>query len=414
MSMKKRLLIFLIVIVCLAGETYGRPQYSILQSFGTKCQSCHVNIQGGGLRNNNGFISRKDISIIDPKSIGLGGFFDVIGQTNTQFNDMVTYGVDFRLQSARWPNKTTTTNILATKRESMVMQTTPALSIKPVEWLQLDGFYNFAYLIESDKRYLGQDSYSASLYFKPSEKLPALRVGYFQPTIGTKYDDHTYFTRQVTTQYARFPLIPDDYAEWGAQIDYESLNWLGLSIGAFSSKNLSLLPPVKTKSGGIEPIVNSNEPDFVFRANFYPNIKGWNTFFGGYYLVNSGGTVNSNHQFNNYFYIADLFWHIGIADKFAVMLEGVRSYKHLSRSTNNFTVELDYQLLEAWNAYVRGERGNTEDKIAGMVFHNNQVVIGTHLFPIPFIDLLIEYRIYEAEAVPSTSNQFAVQLHVFY
>ena len=410
--MKKfTVLIFLYLTFC--SISYSRPQYSILQSFGTKCQNCHINTQGGGIRNNPGWLSRKDISLISPKSIGLGNFFDFIGKSNTFIDDKITFGFDIRYQSARWPGPTDS-NKIATKRDNMLMQATPYLAIRPFDWMELEGQYNVAYDLEENKRYIGQQPFTSSMYLRIAEDLPTLRIGKFQPTIGTKFDDHTYLVRQVGTEISRTPLIPDDYAEWGAQLEFEKLNWLGVTLGVFSSKYLSELQPVKNKNGTSTPIVDVNQPTTVIRVGIYPETKSCNTFFGGYYLFNSGGSVNDKGEFNNYFYIGNLFFNIGISDQFAIMTEYMRSYKHNARSTNNFLLEVNYQVMDPINVFVRGERANTEDKFTQKVYHNNQLVIGTHIFPLPFIDLLAEYRIYEREAIQDFSAQWAIQLHIFY
>jgi len=81
---------------------YARPEYSILQSYGTKCQSCHVNTQGGGLRTLGGWMSRNQTSIIEPSKLGLGSLFDFLQNSNQALNDIITFGLDARYQFARW------------------------------------------------------------------------------------------------------------------------------------------------------------------------------------------------------------------------------------------------------------------------------------------------------------------------
>lgn len=374
----------------------ARPQYSILQNFGTKCIGCHYNTQGGGARTQPGWMSRKDISLINPGSIGLQGLYDAM-ETNTVFSETATFGVDFRLQDARWGPPV--------GRDIMIMQLTPFLIIQPFNWLGFEGFYNIAYEIASDKRYVGQNPYAFSMVIKPAENLPSLRVGYFQPTIGTKYDDHTMLIREVTgfSRAQTRPLIPDDYAEFGAQVDYEAVEWLGLSAGAFDSKTLCSLT-TKTVSGATIPVVDTGSISMVLRAFVTPPtlIDGVTTFLGGTYLLNGD------------YYISSVFFNIGLTEKLCLMTEYVRSEKKDSRLTQNFLAEVTYAVTDAVLPFIRAERGQTKYKNENHPFYTNQFVFGAHINLLPYIDLLPEYRIYNSEQVDGYARAWAFQLHVFY
>jgi hypothetical protein len=92
--------IFLLIVFDIAN---ARPQYSILQSFGTKCQNCHIAPNIGMQRNASGWMSFGDISLIKPEDIGLKPAYDAIRETNTPITDEIMFGLDLRYQSARWP-----------------------------------------------------------------------------------------------------------------------------------------------------------------------------------------------------------------------------------------------------------------------------------------------------------------------
>ncbi|TAL69728.1 MAG: hypothetical protein EPN82_03670 [Bacteroidetes bacterium] len=404
--MKKIFIYPILLTVCLT-IAFARPQYSILQSFGTKCIGCHYNTQGGGVRTQPGWLSRKDISLIPVSGIGLQEFYDALS-TNTVSNEAVTFGTDFRWQDARWP---------VIGRDDMVMQFTPYLILQPTNWLGFEGFYNIAYDIAKDKRFVGQNPYAFSMYLRPSEKLPSLRVGYFQPTIGTKYDDHTILIREVTgfarsstfndvKKYKRpgtIPLIPDDYAEWGAQLDYEALDWLGLSAGIFRADNLAGLTTVN-KTGTPVPVVDSGSYSTVLRAFITPPtlIDGITTFLGGTYFINKD------------YYISSAFLNIGLTEKLSLMTEYMRSEKKDCRFTQNVMAEVTYAVTDAVLPFIRAERGQTKYKIENHPFYTNQFVFGAHINLLPYIDLLPEYRIYNSEQVEGYARQWTFQVHVFY
>jgi len=432
----KKLLILILAIFFMSYAGYSRPQYSILQAFGMKCQNCHFNVQGGGVRTNSGWASRNDLALYNP------GFLGILKNTNTFLKEMVTFGVDFRYQNAKWPgppvlNADKTQKEFLTTRKSMIMQLSPYLVVQPFKWLFAEGFYNLAYEIEKN-HYPGQQPGAWSVNFRPSDDLPYLRVGCFQPTLGTKFDDHTVMIYRVInkgSQYA-IPTKPDDYAEWGAQLDYEKYSWFGASLGLFQSKGLGIKeysikdylgnytfnPALKTPP---RLLVNTDRPSIVGRLAFYPNLGSImghtiNTMFGG--MIYYNGPMGSNTDLNEaYYYFGDLFFHIGLTDRLALMTEYTQTRKQFARVTNNFLVELNYQVLEPWNVFVRCERATTKtndwDKDQNYIHPfaaANQFVIGSHIFPLPYIDLLPEYRIYRSEEFPGTQQSFAVQLHVFY
>ncbi|MFA6571608.1 MAG: hypothetical protein WCT77_10285 [Bacteroidota bacterium] len=422
--MKKLALLLILILLC-SGFAYARPQYSILQGFGAKCQACHVNTQGGGARNNPGWMSRKDISLIQPSTIGLGGLFNALS-TNQAFGELITYGVDFRYQSARFGGPA------GPERKNMVMQTTPYLSINPTSWFFIEGQYNVAYEIEKDLRYIGQQPYAFSANFKIAENLPRLRVGYFQPPIGTKYDDHTLLIRMVAGSARSNPVIPDDYAEFGAQLDYDPFDWLSVNLGAFQSKNMSALTSTinpndmrvyvpyvtaDTSKARTIPVVDQGVPSIAGRILIAPTLPfNINAFFGGTFFINSGTNLNKNGFYfsSNFYEISSLFLHIGMLEKFALMTEYIHAKKQNSRTTDNFLVELTYQPLEAANIFFRFEQGNTNEVFQDKNYHSNQYVIGAHIFPLPFIDLLPEYRIYDRQWIPGHAAQWAFQAHIFY
>ena len=413
--MKKFLIfsfIFAFIIVFYAGS---RPQYSILQSFGTKCSGCHENIQGGGVRNGGGWMARKDLSLIPTSSIGLSGLFDNLS-TNSWANDMITFGFDARYQWAKWPAPNTVDTSSSnqypygftqkgnTAYDNMFMQLTPYLVIRPTSWLTLEGQYNLAYEIEDTKRYPGQEPYAFSAYIKPGEGLPTLRAGFFQPTMAMKWDDHTLLGH---TFYRTAPTIPDDYAEWGAQLDYEAMSWLSVSGGAFKSTNMAKLG-----------IINDSM-SFVGRLFLSPEL--------GHGLT---GYASGNIFINGNYRISNVHFGIGMSDKFCLLIEFTNTQKAKFHSApvsadeiadnaiyqNTFTSlgELTYQVADNFLPFARFERQISRTGKNSEPLLVNQYVIGAHIYFLPFIELLPEYRVVDREIIPGYFSHFAFQIHVWY
>jgi len=394
----KKLIFVILSFVLAGGMICSRPQYSILQTYGTKCSSCHINVQGGGIRTIGGWLSRKDFSLINPEWIGLKKFFETLTARNSYLDDKIIVGFDVRAQSARWPKGPS-----SSERDYMLMQASPYLAIQPVQWVLFEGFYNIAYELENDKRYPAQQPYSFSVYLKPSENLPTLRIGYFQPPIGQKWDDHTMFVRTAVARYGRHYIVPDDYAEWGAQIDYESIPWLSLSAGAFTGKKLSIIN-VPDKNGKPISIVKDNSIAIATRGMFSPPefIKGLNSYFGG------------SFYFNDDYYISSAFLGIGLPDRVSLIGEYVRTQKKDSRLSLSFTAELTYQLIESVLPFIRAERSILKDKNENNPVYATNLVFGSHINLLPSVDLLIEYRILDREHLEGYFSQWAIQLHLFY
>jgi hypothetical protein len=222
--------------------------------------------------------------------------------------------------------------------------------------------------------------------------------------------------RQVVGSSRGSLLLPHDYTEWGAQIDYEAIPWLGLSLGLFDSENLTNLQ-VNGK-----PVVSGNTLNTVFRVGFYPPevISGITTFFGGYWLFNSPLKTDDGIYFSNDSYtVGNLFFNLGMSDKWSLLTEYMWSNRQAitefaQRKTSNFLVELTYQPLEAAYAYVRWERANTDNIFDGTDFHATQYVLGAKFFPLPYIGFIPEYRIFDRDHVEGYHSQWAFQIHLFY
>jgi len=391
--MKKFLILSFFVLLVVVFHMTSRPQYSILQSFGTDCSGCHFNTQGGGVRTPGGWMSRNAISTLP------GDWMTDIFTTNAWFDDKLYVGMDTRLQWAKWPapGQGEDVPIGTTEYNFMAMQVTPYLVVQPFEWLAFEGQYNIAYDLYEDKRYIGQNPFAASMVLMPGDGLPKLRVGYFQPPMSMKWDDHTLLSHQFYGARGRRPVIPDDYAELGGQIDYEhyfsDLGSLSLSAGGFSSNNMAQFANT----------VDSNTISMVGRFMISPQID-WDftTFLTG------NGFINGDY------YIASLSLGWGLADNYSLILEYSDMEKKDIQRAITLLGEFTYQITESILPFVRAERQLTRESNQPAANYTNQVVLGAHINILPYFDLLPEYRIVDREWIDGYHSQFAFQIHIWY
>ena len=151
----------------------------------------------------------------------------------------------------------------------------------------MQGHYNFI-----EALYPGQQSWSASVTIQPSYKLPQVRIGYFGPSIGNRYDDHTLMVRQVAGPGRSNPVIPPDFAELGMEVSYDGLKYLNLTAGIFDSKSMSE-NLVGGPSGQPIPLVDENTVSALLRAAVMPRLYNnkINTNFGASYYFNDDFSI---------------------------------------------------------------------------------------------------------------------------
>ncbi|MCO5249908.1 MAG: hypothetical protein M9949_00615 [Candidatus Kapabacteria bacterium] len=415
--MKKTILI-LLAFFLVSEYAISRPQYSILQTYGTKCTNCHINANYGGARNFGGFLARKDIGLIQPDDIGLQGLYDFLGEGTELFDGTVNWGLDMRLQNARWAQTSRKEEVRVDtmvvrptiERKTMLMQIAPYVQIQAASWLRIEAMYNFAYDIHDDMRYPGQQAFYAGVTIQPWQHLPSIRVGYLNPPISLDFDDHTMLVRQVSGLGRSMPLIPADYAELGFEINYDGLEWLNASFGMYESKNMA-----KIITEGV-PLVNENTMSSVLNLSVHPQLPyGLQGFMGLSHFFNSSLKTDDGIYFgNNYLTISSVYLGIGLADRVALMAEYINSTKQTLQEVNNYSLELTYQFMEPIHVFGRYESGKTDIMRSGQIWEAKQYVLGAHIYPLPFIDLIPEYRIYDRADVPGTSAQWAFQVHIFY
>lgn len=396
-----KIIIFLIICLFIAlTNLSSKPSYSMLS--GNRCLNCHITPNGGGLRNQLGVYSKEDVSLIKPESIGLTNFFSFFksAQEIAAEEHSLYFGLDGRFQSLRWGAGSDRFKIF--DRKIFMMQFTPYIAYYPFEWMSINAQYNLAEL--TGNLYRGQKSWSAGINIQPDFECPILRLGFIQPSIGGRHDDHTLLIRQTARQFGAYPYLPPDYIELGAELSYNYIKWFSATVGAFTSQSMSENIVKNTDTSNI-PLVGKDVIFKLARLEFFPR------FFDGMLNINLGGSYYSGGDFS----MINLFFNAGLTDKIALLTEYATTNKNELRTTNNFLIELDYQIIPSIILFARAEKANTKEILSETLeWTTYQYVVGANLYLLPYLDVKPEYRIYDRAHVESSTAQYTLQIHFYY
>ncbi len=374
---------FLLVVAC--SSLQALPQFSLLT--GNRCINCHVNVQGGGARNDLGWYAMESVGVFQYDDLGLSALKPVLS-TNTFLDDQLTIGFDFRLQSSRSLRDT------SGDRRLFPMQGAFYAAYRPFDWMQ--GTYNLGRRVYA---YAGQQSWSASITLQPSLEYPQLRVGFFQPSIGYRFDDHTMLIRRIPAGSQDYLFAPN-WAEWGAELNYIRFEWLTATVGLTTLTSLADAT-LSDATGASRPLLrNPSEPAIVGRLLFSPR------FFQQRLTVNAGSSTLQQGDFS----LWNVFGGVGYADVVALTLETMRQQTTGVRTITATSAELMLHVAEPVYVYARAERGETIAN--GTSLRQEQYLLGAQIFVLPFIELRPEYRIVDLPLY--RLNRWTVQVHMFY
>jgi hypothetical protein len=397
------------------------PQFSLMT--GNKCLNCHINTQGSGLRNELGWYVERDMKLIDPKNVPLlNALYALDGESNSFIDGKLTIGMDVRGQLTR--------SIFSDQAAYRVIPMQFALhaAVQPTQWLTFEGMADVGAIARELSggtlpfASQGQRSWSASVLIQPSYELPQLRIGHFQPSIGVRYDDHTMLVRQIAAGNPSAPLIGPNYAEYGAEINYDGLKWLTLTLGGYLPSTLAQMFTIN-QNGQRVPLLETvardapfsdlvRSPSALARVMVWPRTED--------HSVNSyaGASLFTNSTFS----MANFFAGVGLTDRLSLMGEYALSGVRDGRQTRNFTAELTYQPVVGLMPYLRYEQGQTRvsnpDAVGGIGEQSStQITLGAQIFPLPYIELRPELRYFDSKLSQQESiraTRFFFQVHIFY
>jgi hypothetical protein len=396
-----------IALLCITSSVpvFALPQYSLMT--GNRCLTCHVNSQGSGIRTELGWYASKDAAMIQLKDIPILAGLE--SESNAYFDSQLIIGMDWRGQLARsW-------TFAEARRRFFPMQLAFYGAYIPTTWLTVEGTFDVASLWSSVRTmFPGQSSWMVSVLIQPDYVLPLLRIGHFQPTVGIRYDDHTMLARQSAGAFPR-PFLAPFYADWGAEIHYDGLQWLSLTVGAFLPHNLSAVTVenAQGESVSIVPGVTPNTPLSGLIASPTFNARAMTWIRDEDHVVNAYVGVSALR--NGSFMLANAFAGVGLTDRASLHAEYAVTSITNGQQTRNISSELMVRVASWLYPYIRYERGFTEPVspfFEGRTLYTNQAVVGMQWFPFPQFELRPEFRFVDTEEY--TSTRWALQVHLFY
>lgn len=397
----KHFILIVILTFFFVFDLHALPQMSLLS--GNRCSSCHVNQQGGGIRNDLGWYTYRDVSAFQPAKGIMEDFWGIQDTLRDWIGAKSNIGFDMRFQYIRSRNPESEASFFP-------MQFSVYGHHQFTPWIGIEGAYNVGPI-----RYKGQQSWSGSVLLQPGIDLPQVRIGMFQPTIGIKNDDHTTLNRQIAadwltpeilTPYSQMTLIAPHFASPGIELGYEGLHWLSVHAGVFSNSILNQNAVTHDTSGSFA---------FTSRIMFWPRFfeNSLNTFIGASILVN--GEMS----------ITQLMLGVGLTDRLSLNMESTLSNISHDRSieprnitfrpseSRTVSAELMYQ-IEPWLLpYIRSEYAELNQDANMQSIIIRQFIIGAQIFILPNIEFRPEYRIFDTFR-PGMIGRWGAQLHLYY
>lgn len=391
------------LVVLVPSAASATPHQALIA--GAPCKTCHVNLQGGGMRTEIGWGSAAFNGLVQYEQIGMPWLTNV--ESNYAVDGVLSLGLDARWQAARVGAPAISFNDRGEVEAELApwriftMQIQPYLAVEAHDTLTLYGTYAAGQGTFEDgdacwTPYAGQSCWEAAAIWTPHRSGPTVRAGMAQPSVGLRHDDHTMYIRQDVSQERR-PILPANYAELGGELSYQPLFWLRMEAGAWQAANLA-------DAVGDARVVTDSNVAINARVTFSPQFGPANARFST--ILGASTYAAGSFRMDNVF--AGIGWlnHVSLIVENAFFHYGDAT----DRSARSFSTLATWQATDWLQVYSRAELAHAERD--GQTFDTTASVSGVRFFPFPYIELRPEYRLLWTDRF--ASGQYAVQLHLFY
>lgn len=375
----KRLSLFLILLTFVFGSIEALPKFATRQ--GAKCQSCHINPTGKGMRSTFGSTyGREELTMSTYKEE------TDIEEYSPMLNDFFTVGMDYRtLFYFREQNSTSS-------------------------FFQMQGdLYLDLRLNKKFRIYFDKGLYSGFEVFGLAKVLPLdgyIKLGNFVPSYGLKMDDHNLLIRSG----AFFPINPA-VASYPQGLGFgQGAEDTGLEFGFSPSIFTVNIGFFNGRKGGLTGTGGTKNKAVAVRAdaNIQTDIVNFNVGASAYNLPTAGGPGKTQ-----------------IIGGF-----GVFTYD------NNLTLQGEYDIITTHNAtlgklvtgnILYGEINylilNGVDLKLGFEYYDpninlqdgniNRITVGAELFPLTGVEVRPLYRINQEKPTELNNNEFHMMFHFY-
>ena len=371
--MKRPLFVFVLFVSSniLLGSAFALPRFA--SRTGAKCQSCHVNPSGGGMRQAFGQQYGRETLPVPTWSEEFG-----LEDFSTKLTESISIGADFRTL--------------------YYMQQVPdssgknSVSTSAFWQMQGDMYLNFR-LAKKVNIYLDKGIYSGFEIFGMLNILPGngyLKLGKFVPNYGTKLDDHRTYIRQETGFSAERGRAELTGAEVG--FNASSVNILG---GVFNAAD--------PFGGGGSKKAFLGRVDGIFKLNDEGTMNlglGGNVFtkdLGGSTRMTLFGAIGS-FSFNDFSIMGEVDW---ISNKVAgTTTKGIVTYVEADyAATPGLDIKVMYEFFDRDVDFKTGSQ--------------SRYSLGFEFFPISGVEVRPLYRFNVEDPTNVSNDEFNLLIHFY-
>jgi hypothetical protein len=375
----KRITLFLFLLIFIITGSDALPKFATRQ--GAKCQSCHINPTGKGMRSTFGSTyGREELTMTTFKEA------TDIEEYSPMLNDFFTVGMDYRtLFYYREQNSTSS-------------------------FFQMQGdLYLDLRLNKKFRIYFDKGLYSGFEVFGLAKVLPMdgyIKLGNFIPAYGLKMDDHNLLIRSG----AFFPINPALSSYPGGLGFGQGSEDTGLEFGfnpSFVTVNIGLF---NGKKGGLAGTGGTKNKAVVVRAdaNVQTDLINFNLGGSFYNQPTAGGPGKT--QIYGGFGVMSLMNNLTIQGEYDV-LTTYNTVLNKEVSGNILYAELNYLLMNGLDLKVGYEfyDPNADLKDGSIT----RYTIGAEFFPLTGVEVRPLYRINQEKPTELKNNELHVMFHFY-
>jgi len=350
--------LFLCILLFIAAQGYALPRFS--SSAYLKCQNCHIDPNGGGMRNYYGMM------MYGRETLPVHSWSDDSTMLNftTQLNDFISVGMDMR-------------TLFMYKQQQ-----------KYTSFFQMQGdFYLSARLSKKLLLTITKSLFHDFEIFGIAQILPLngyVKVGRFTPAYGTKIDDHTAFIRTKTV----FPLYRREDTGIEAGISPTLFTW---NAGIYNGDDGG-----DPSNGTIRLVTSRAEAQF--------RIENINLSLGGSIWYNKGetGTLTMYGGFTGLYY-KDISVHAEVDLK--KNNAGTGTQEFISYLEVNYLVTSGVDLKFMYDFYDPDKALKTGSE--------SRYGFGVEFFPLPGLELRPMFRIINSMPGIAQEREFDFIVHLY-